>query len=109
HEHLRREGRVRVEGVHGPGAASVTEGGEVGAGGAGGVDVDQTVGPVGKEMRLAVGRLLNHGVEPGRVLAVGEKERAVVQTDRAAGCDHNVPGRDDLQYGGGARLPLDTV
>ncbi len=60
---------------------------EVGAGGAGGVDVQETRAPVGIHMRLAMRGFDDDRIESSRILSVREEEGAVVEV-HAAAADH---------------------
>src|SRR5262249_54744745 len=61
------ENHLVVEWEDGPRAASVAEAAQVGARRAGRVDVDQAGAPVAEHLRLAVGTLHHHRVEPARL------------------------------------------
>src|SRR5262249_45388571 len=107
HEYLRHKRRVRLHRVHRAPTDGVAEVGEVGAGRARRIDADQFGGPGGEKAVLAMGRFLDDEVEAVRILAVGEEERSIVETDRATGGDDDVIG--DLQYGRVAGVPLGAM
>ena len=77
------EGHALVEGKEGAFGALVAEVGEVCAGGSGRVDVEHVSAPIGVHMGLAVRGFNDDGIEATRVLAVCEKERAVIKVHSA--------------------------